>query len=81
MSVETLNIMNCNTCSVENKTHMPVQARLSKLLVNASKTVYQWIERDRSRRQLAQLDDRMLQDIGLNRSDIELEIEKPFWDR
>jgi uncharacterized protein YjiS (DUF1127 family) len=38
-----------------------------------------WIERARSRRVLATLDDRMLNDIGLSRGEIDLETRKPFW--
>lgn len=38
-----------------------------------------WVERGRQRRQLAQLDDHALRDIGLTRDDVRIEIEKPFW--
>jgi uncharacterized protein YjiS (DUF1127 family) len=39
----------------------------------------QWYERSRQRRQLAQLTDHMLRDIGLSRADVWAECEKPFW--
>jgi uncharacterized protein YjiS (DUF1127 family) len=38
-----------------------------------------WIERMRQRRALAELDDRLLQDIGITRYDAAFEAEKPFW--
>jgi uncharacterized protein YjiS (DUF1127 family) len=38
-----------------------------------------WLERARQRRQLAQLSDHMLRDIGLTRADAWAESEKPFW--
>jgi uncharacterized protein YjiS (DUF1127 family) len=41
-----------------------------------------WRERFRTRRQLARLcdlDDHMLQDIGLTRSELRCEAKKPFW--
>jgi uncharacterized protein YjiS (DUF1127 family) len=38
-----------------------------------------WLERSRQRRQLAQLSDHMLRDIGLTRADAWHEAEKPFW--
>jgi len=38
-----------------------------------------WAERVAERRHLAQLDDHLLKDIGLNRSDIEAVSAKPFW--
>jgi uncharacterized protein YjiS (DUF1127 family) len=36
-------------------------------------------ERARQRRQLGELNDAMLRDIGLTRSDVDVETRKPFW--
>ena len=38
-----------------------------------------WLDRSRQRRQLAQLSDHMLRDIGLTRADAWAEADKPFW--
>jgi uncharacterized protein YjiS (DUF1127 family) len=38
-----------------------------------------WLERARQRRQLRELSDAMLRDIGLTRADVWAESEKPFW--
>jgi uncharacterized protein YjiS (DUF1127 family) len=38
-----------------------------------------WYWRNRERNQLAQLDDRMLSDIGLSHADREFLVNKPFW--
>jgi len=38
-----------------------------------------WLDRSRQRRQLAQLSDHMLRDIGLTRADAWIEAEKRFW--
>lgn len=38
-----------------------------------------WRERARGRHLLQQLDDRMLRDVGLTRSDVERECNKHFW--
>ena len=40
---------------------------------------YEWRDRVRQRKMLAGLDDRLLSDIGLSRSDVEREVQKPFW--
>jgi uncharacterized protein YjiS (DUF1127 family) len=37
------------------------------------------VERARQRNALAELDDRLLQDVGLSRDDVTSEVEKPFW--
>jgi uncharacterized protein YjiS (DUF1127 family) len=42
-------------------------------------TLHVWRERQRARRQLAQLSARDLHDVGLSWSDIAYEAEKPFW--
>ena len=39
----------------------------------------EWNERSRQRWHLRELDDRMLQDIGVTRTKAEAEWDKPFW--
>jgi uncharacterized protein YjiS (DUF1127 family) len=51
----------------------------SGLLAKLSETFYVWRQRQIDRRQLAQLSDRDLHDVGLSWSDVALEAEKPFW--
>ena len=41
--------------------------------------LYTWQERANQRAHLAALDDRLLSDAGLTRSDVETETAKPFW--
>lgn len=38
-----------------------------------------WIKRTRDRRELAELSDEQLRDVGLNRLTVKREVEKPFW--
>lgn len=42
-------------------------------------TLIDWQERAQRRRSLDEMDDRLLRDIGLTRSMIEAEANKPFW--
>ena len=42
-------------------------------------TLWVWSERRRQRRQLADLDNRLLDDIGLDHARRDVEISKPFW--
>jgi uncharacterized protein YjiS (DUF1127 family) len=51
----------------------------SGVLTQIAETLHVWRERVRSRRELAQWSDRDLHDVGISRSDIVNEAEKPFW--
>lgn len=41
--------------------------------------LWAWLAKSRGRRHLAELDDRLLQDIGVTSGAARREIEKPFW--
>ncbi len=61
----------------------PTAASFGKFLIEAAaralRTLLIWQERDRQRHALAQLDARMLKDVGLSRAEVALELRKPFW--
>ncbi len=61
----------------------PTAASFGEILLEAAtralRTLLTWQERDRQRRALAQLDARMLNDVGLNRAEVAMELRKPFW--
>ncbi len=52
---------------------------LRRVILQIITTLGVWQERARQRQALRELDDRMLRDIGLTRSDVYREISKPFW--
>ncbi|MCF8479767.1 MAG: DUF1127 domain-containing protein [Rhodospirillum sp.] len=54
----------------------PLGARLLGWLRRA---FLDWPERHRQRRHLRELDDRALQDLGLDRRAVDTEVDKPFW--
>jgi len=49
------------------------------VLGQLSETLHTWRQRYRTRQELAQWTDRDLHDVGLSKSDIIFEAEKPFW--
>lgn len=49
------------------------------IIEGLGRAVYAWQERADQRHQLANLDDRMLADIGVDRVTIAAETGKPFW--
>lgn len=57
----------------------PTTAEVKSLFSRLLKELSEWNSRAEGRRALATLDDRLLQDIGLNRADANREINKPFW--
>jgi|GEM_PF-1105681 len=67
-------------CSVvENESYSHNINKPMALIVFFLSQLRQWGQRLRQRRRLAQLDDRLLSDIGLGRGDVERESGKPFW--
>ena len=61
----------------------PTAASFGEILFEAAArtlgTLLSWQARDRQRRALAQLDARMLNDVGRLRAEVDLELRKPFW--
>ncbi|SIO19069.1 Uncharacterized conserved protein YjiS, DUF1127 family [Bradyrhizobium erythrophlei] len=64
-----------STCTHESMTNHHAPGLLSQL----SDTFHLWRQRYEARRELAQWTDRDLHDVGLSRSDVAFEAEKPFW--
>lgn len=50
-----------------------------RTIANFAAEVLRWYERARQRSQLKQLDDRLLDDIGVTRAQAEAEARKPGW--
>ena len=57
----------------------PAASSWPRWVQTAAGALIRWQGRVRQRRDLRSLDDHMLSDIGLTRSDIDLESGKPFW--
>jgi uncharacterized protein YjiS (DUF1127 family) len=64
-----------STCTHESMTNHHGSGFFAQL----GETFHIWRERLRQRRELSQWTDRDLHDVGLSRSDIVNEAEKPFW--
>ncbi len=56
-----------------------VRSGFGQFLLRISLTLNMWYDRARQRRHLAQLDDRLLSDIGVDRATAMQEVSKPFW--
>jgi uncharacterized protein YjiS (DUF1127 family) len=59
--------------------HRALAAMLEDAVIGFFDVVLAWHENARSRYDLAQLDDRMLSDIGISRATAEREGSAPFW--
>ncbi|MFF7706848.1 DUF1127 domain-containing protein [Pseudomonas sp. NPDC007930] len=55
------------------------QVGFGQAFIHSGARVLRWFELYRQRRQLAQLSDTALKDLGLSRADILTESEQPFW--
>jgi uncharacterized protein YjiS (DUF1127 family) len=59
--------------------HYSSKAPLAGTFTAFNQILATWRERARQRKELANLDSRTLHDIGLSASDVNFEINKPFW--
>jgi len=59
--------------------HYSSKAPLAGTYTAFSQILANWRRRARERRELATLDRRTIQDLGLSPSDIQFEAGKPFW--
>ncbi len=66
------------TCGQFQASLKPRQAA-RRLADAARRTIVTWMARRRQLHDLAALDDRLLDDIGLSRADVTKEAKKPFW--
>jgi uncharacterized protein YjiS (DUF1127 family) len=61
-------------------THKPsLWARLVQYLKHGFMTLYMWQRRVNDRCHLSEMDQRLLDDIGISRADAEAEAAKAFW--
>lgn len=56
-----------------------VRRLVVSVVVGLPDTLYTWQQRDRMRRELLDLDDRLLRDMGISRHDARREGRRPFW--
>ncbi len=61
---------------LQTATPLPLGAELA---VTVAVVLTKWSRRQRSRRALAQLDDHLLQDVGLDRRAAHIEARRMFW--
>jgi uncharacterized protein YjiS (DUF1127 family) len=59
----------------------PRRAASWPIATRLAESLFVWLDRSRGRHHLHTLDDRMLQDIGLTRADVDFEVHKHFWTR
>ena len=56
-----------------------VFGRLRRDAVELLRPLLVWQDRERQRRHLREMNDRLLKDMGLSHADVEHEAAKPFW--
>lgn len=75
--------MNRNLVQINSADHQATGSLVRQLFVAAAnaawRLVWSWQYRYHYRRELGELDDHLLRDIGISRLDARVETRKPFW--
>jgi uncharacterized protein YjiS (DUF1127 family) len=71
----------CQAASLVPTVALPRRQRnpIASTLLSAVESLLAWRDRARSRRALLAMDDRLLNDIGIDRATAQVEGERPFW--
>ncbi|MBT3205511.1 MAG: DUF1127 domain-containing protein [Gammaproteobacteria bacterium] len=64
---------------ISAKQKVSIQSYILHSIESGVETLQLWIDRHHHRKQLSQLSDHMLKDMGLTRVDVYNEVTKPFW--
>jgi uncharacterized protein YjiS (DUF1127 family) len=64
---------------VDLSLHYSSKAPLAGTYTAFNHILTNWRRRARERRELASLDNRTIRDLGLSRSEVQFEANKPFW--
>jgi uncharacterized protein YjiS (DUF1127 family) len=78
MSADTMNYAT-RTATALDRASATLVGQTFAVLSNMTTAMLAWQERARHRRELAELDDRTLADVGLTRADIDQQVARPFW--
>jgi len=75
----TISLHHASLNETARRATMAANSWVGQVLPKGWKTLEIWYKRASQRRQLRELDYRLLQDIGINRADAWREGRKPFW--
>ncbi len=64
---------------ISAKQKISIQSHILHGIESGVETLQLWIDRYHHRKQLSQLSEHMLKDIGLTSADVYKEVSKPFW--
>ncbi len=75
----TVNTQSLTHAGIIRKTDVVAKALKAVMAVISGKWLMRMVRTHRTRRQLAQLSDHLLADIGLTEAQRQAEVRKPFW--
>ena len=79
--IDTLDLAGASEGANDSARRSPARGAAVEVLFALFDRLAEWQQRARQRRELGQMTDREIKDIGLSRADAEREASKPFWRR